>query len=143
MGNLRLSPEQLEKFKARTTIEQPELESVGTKVKYTPRPGATLKPGEMNKTETRWSQLLDLKKRDGEILDYRYEPIKLRIGHNCFYTPDFMVVCADRFIMQEIKGGWIEDDAMVKFKAAANLYPWFVWEMHQYKKREWRRVFNL
>jgi hypothetical protein len=42
--------------------------------------------------------------------------------------------------MHEVKGGYIRDDALVKFKVARELYPQFRWRMWQYDKGEWRQV---
>lgn len=83
-------------------------------------------PGVMNKAEERYArEQLAPAKAAGVIRDWRFEPLKLRIGDKCFYTPDFLVVTAEGFIeLHEFKGHW-EDDARVKIKAAASLYPWF------------------
>lgn len=51
-----------------------------------------LKTGQMNKTESAYCQHLELRKRAGEIVWYRFEGIKLRLADNTFYTPDF---CCD------------------------------------------------
>jgi hypothetical protein len=49
--------------------------------------------------------------------------MKFRLADNTFYTPDFMVVMADGLLeAHEVKGFW-EDDARVKIKVAASLFP--------------------
>lgn len=53
-----------------------------------------LKTGQMNKTESAYCQHLELRKRAGEIVWYRFEGIKLRLADNTFYTPDFAVMLA-------------------------------------------------
>ena len=78
----------------------------------------------MNKLEAEYAQLLGLLKHGGDILDWRYEPIKLRLAHKTFYTPDFLVIQPDGFEFHETKG-FMRDDAAVKLKVAAQLYPWF------------------
>lgn len=79
--------------------------------------------GEMNKTERAYSQLLELRKAAGEVLWWKYQGVKLRLADNTFYTPDFDVVVADGGMeMHEVKGHWL-DDARVKIKVAADLYP--------------------
>lgn len=51
--------------------------------------------------------------------------IKLRLGDNCQYTPDFWVVNANgRMEAHEVKG-FMRDDARVKLMAAASMYPMF------------------
>lgn len=82
-----------------------------------------LKTGQMNKTESAYCQLLELRKRAGEIDWYRFEGIKLRLADNTFYTPDFSVMLANgEMEMHEVKGFWA-DDARVKIKVAAEQYP--------------------
>jgi hypothetical protein len=82
-----------------------------------------LKVGAMNKTEAGYGQQLELLKRAGEVLWYRFEGIKLRLADNTFYTPDFAVMLTNgQMELHEVKGYW-EDDARVKIKVAADLYP--------------------
>lgn len=82
-----------------------------------------LKPGAMNRTEATYSGHLELLKRAGEVLWYRFEGLKLRLADNTFYTPDFAVMAADGVIeCHEIKGFW-QDTARVKIKVASDLYP--------------------
>lgn len=86
----------------------------------------------MNKTETAYSQVLDRRVVAGEILEWRFEPMRLRLADNTFYTPDFAVqlLCGTLELI-DVKGrrgsgpgGW-EDDARVKIKVAAETYHWF------------------
>lgn len=82
-----------------------------------------LKSGQMNKTEAAYCQLLEMRKRAGEIAWYRFEGIKLRLADNTFYTPDFAVMLASgEMELHEVKGFWVED-ARVKTKVAADQYP--------------------
>ncbi|MCQ4171650.1 DUF1064 domain-containing protein [Hafnia paralvei] len=82
-----------------------------------------LKTGQMNKTESEYCQLLELRKRTGEIVWYRFEGVKLRLADNTFYTPDFAVMLSTgEMEMHEVKGFWT-DDARVKIKVAAEQYP--------------------
>ncbi|MEZ2694441.1 DUF1064 domain-containing protein [Hafnia alvei] len=82
-----------------------------------------LKTGQMNKTESEYYQLLELRKRAGEVVWYRFEGIKLRLADNTFYTPDFAVMLSTgEMEMHEVKGFWT-DDARVKIKVAAEQYP--------------------
>jgi len=93
-------------------------------------------PGKMNVGERKYSHVLQLLKLAGEIQDWKFEPMKLDIGPSggrCGYTPDFMVIALDDTIeLHEVKGrtvkkgkskAWCEEDAKVKIKAAANIYP--------------------
>lgn len=82
-----------------------------------------LKTGEMNKTEAAYGAHLELLKRAGEIVWYRFEGVKFRLADKTFYTPDFAVMTKDGFLeCHEVKGFW-EDDARVKIKVAADSYP--------------------
>ena len=82
-----------------------------------------LKAGAMNKTEAAYDQRLNILLHAGEILWYKFEGVKLRLADNTFYTPDFAVMNADGIMeMHEVKGFWM-DDARVKIKVAASIFP--------------------
>jgi len=82
-------------------------------------------PGRMNKTEAAYAYRLETLRTAGEIAWYGFEPLKLRLASNTFYTPDFMVMLLDGLIeLHEVKGFW-RDDARVKIKVAAERFPMF------------------
>ncbi|WP_048996105.1 hypothetical protein [Burkholderia multivorans] len=82
-----------------------------------------LKAGQMNKTEQRYAAHLEARKQAGEIVWYRFEGIKFRLADNTFFTVDFAVMLTDRSLeMHEVKG-FMQDDANVKLKVAADAYP--------------------
>lgn len=82
-----------------------------------------LKVGAMNQTEAAYGKHLEALKHSGKIAWYKFEGVKLRLADNTFYSPDFAVMCADgQMQMHEVKGFW-QDDAKVKIKVAADLYP--------------------
>lgn len=82
-----------------------------------------LKPGQMNKAEAAYALHLELLKRSGEVIWYRFEGLKLRLADNTFYTPDFAVLAKDSVLeCHELKGFW-RDDARAKVKIAAEMYP--------------------
>jgi len=93
------------------------------------------KTGKMNKTEKRYADLLALAVRAGEIERWNFERLKVRLADNTFFTPDFYVVYNDHIEIHEIKGGYIHEDAIVKFKMAAELFPEFKWKMIQQKTK--------
>lgn len=76
----------------------------------------------MNQLERDYEQLLQQRLMAGDIRDYQFEGMKLRLAKATFYTPDFVVV-TDCIEMHETKGFW-EDDARVKIKVAATQFPW-------------------
>lgn len=81
-------------------------------------------PG-MNNTEGAYAHILELRRRAGDIADWKFEAVKLRLANKTFYTPDFMVMGNEGYIdLVEVKGFW-RDDARVKIKVAARLYPIF------------------
>ncbi len=78
----------------------------------------------------------------GEIRDWCYEPLRFVLSHAIkgkrratTYTPDFLAI-SKKFTIYEIKGH-MEDDAAVKIKVAAELFPWFEWVLVTRKKGEW------
>lgn len=100
-----------------------------------------LKTGELNKTEQAYQAHLELLKRAGEIVWYKFEGIKLRLADNTFYSPDFAVMTKDCEIqIHEVKGakGVFTDDAKVKVKVAAEMYPFkFIVVYPKPKKAGW------
>jgi hypothetical protein len=53
------------------------------------------------------------------------QAITLKLGHDCRYTPDFAVLSeTGSFVLYEVKGFW-RDDARVKIKVAARMFPMF------------------
>lgn len=82
-----------------------------------------LKTGAMNKTEAAYAELLANRQHLGLIQWHKFEGLKLRLADNTFYTPDFFVMAADGHLeCHEVKGFW-QDDAKVKIKIAASMYP--------------------
>ena len=79
--------------------------------------------GKMNKTEAAYDAHLWTLRTAGQVFWHAFEGVKLRLADNTFYTPDFAVLAADGYLeMHEVKGFW-EDDARVKIKVAAALFP--------------------
>lgn len=79
--------------------------------------------GAMNGTEAAYAVHLDTRKAGREILDYWFEAMTFKLADGCRYTPDFVVQMVDGLIeVHEVKGHW-EDDALVKIKVAAELFP--------------------
>ena len=74
----------------------------------------------------------------GDLLWWKFEPIKLRLADGCFYTPDFMALTHTRLIvLYEVKGktrktradgtkydaAFSQDDSKIKIKVAAAEFP--------------------
>lgn len=82
-----------------------------------------LKTGAMNKTEQAYGAHLELLRQSGYVAWFKFEGVKLRLADNTFYSPDFAVMLTDgQMQMHEVKGFW-QEDARVKIKVAADLYP--------------------
>jgi hypothetical protein len=76
----------------------------------------------MNKWELRYAGELEVQRVCGLIDCWEFEPRKLRLAPRTYYTPDFLVVRNGEMEYHEVKG-WLRDDASVKFKVAAEMYP--------------------
>ncbi len=81
------------------------------------------KPGQMNRLETAYSAELELRRRAGDVLWFAWEAMKLRLADKTFLTPDFAVVNRDGEIEFHECKGFMEDDAAVKLKVAASMFP--------------------
>ena len=112
-------------------------------------------PGERNKLEAEYEAHLELLKRAGEIMDYEFEGVKLKLSNNTHLTIDFLVFTSDGFVQLhdtkgtttktttkgKVKAPWIEGDAAIKMKWCAEKYPFEIfaafktkdgWEKKQY-----------
>jgi hypothetical protein len=81
--------------------------------------------GEMNGIEKRYAAHLETQRICGAISGWKFEPIKLRLARATFYSPDFMVVMPSGCIELHETKGFMEDDAVVKLKVAAEMFPEF------------------
>jgi hypothetical protein len=91
------------------------------------------RPGEMNKTENAYSNFLDIRQAAGEIHEWWFEMVKVRIAYDeCWLTVDFMVQLPDGTIeFHDVKGGPTTDDAAVKEKVMADKFPFRLFEARQ------------
>lgn len=79
--------------------------------------------GTMNKTESAYADHLEMQRRAGAVEWFKFEALKFRLADLTFYTPDFVVLTSEGYLeAHEVKGHW-EDDARVKIKVAASIYP--------------------
>lgn len=79
--------------------------------------------GEMNKTEAAYAEYLVQLQREGEVLWHRFESVKLKLADRTHLTVDFFVMTKNGDLeAHEVKGFW-EEDARVKVKVAAAMYP--------------------
>lgn len=95
-----------------------------------------LKTGQMNQTEREYGEHLRAMQISSEVLWYRFEGLKLRLADNTFYTPDFAVMRSSGLLeCHEVKGFW-QDDARVKIKVAAEMYPFKFIALKKQSKRD-------
>lgn len=76
-----------------------------------------------NKLEASYGAYLDLLKHSGEVLWWRFQPLKFQLANGAYFTPDFGVLFSSReFELHETKGHWRES-ARVRIKVAAEQFP--------------------
>jgi hypothetical protein len=132
---MRVSEEQLAEILSRTGVRgEAARPSVGAPPFKLPRNEAgalalgRLPAGQMNKTEAAYDAHLRARQHDGDVLWHKFEGIKLRLANNTFLTVDFPVLTKSLVLeMHEVKG-FMQDDANVKLKVAASIYP-FVFKL--------------
>ena len=57
-----------------------------------------------NKSEREYAGILEIKKRNGDIIDWKYEPYSVRLATNTHIKPDFIVTTANGQEVHEVKG---------------------------------------
>lgn len=112
-------------------------------MKATARRTAPPRYERMNRTEEAWAEMLTL---DLDVLEWRYEEIRLRVGDGAFYTPDFFVITTDGLIeIHDTKGTtkagkyYAKEAAMVRIRSCVERYPWFTFKIvWKGKDKQWR-----
>lgn len=86
--------------------------------------GKRRKPGEMTKPEQRYSDLLEARKRAGEIVEWWFEAFTFKLADGTRFTPDFFVTFPDGSAeLVDVKGtGPVDDKSVVKVKVAADRF---------------------
>lgn len=81
-------------------------------------------PGQMNGLEKSYAEtILTPRKLAGEIIEWWFEAITLKLADDCRYTPDFLVMLADHSLECHETKGFMRDDAQIKLKLAAQTFP--------------------
>ncbi|WP_454732461.1 MULTISPECIES: hypothetical protein [Cupriavidus] len=124
---LRWSPEQLAAHQARHT--KPDAAKAAVR-KFDPMARfhalGRLPKSHMNRTERAYSVLLDEEKRCGEVIDWKFHAMHVRLADNTFYEVDFLVLHSDmRLAIHETKGGYTTDKGQLKIKLCAEVLPYF------------------
>lgn len=98
-------------------------------------------PGRMNKTEQKYSWILEGLKRTGIVRRWEFQGIRLKLADGAWYRPDFLLwKCDDTMECIETKGGFIREAALVRYKVARGQYPIFRFRMLQYKEKTWSEI---
>lgn len=93
----------------------------------------------MNKAEQKFALELERRRRLGQVVWWQFEPMRLKLADRTTYTPDFMAFDGCRVQVYEIKG-YRRDDAMVKLKVAARLFPFFDFYLVDVRKDQWKHT---
>lgn len=123
-----------------SAAEYKKLVGIASATPQAPRRDRTAgrEPGKMNRTEAAYAEYLEMRRHAGEIRKFDFEAIKLRLARSTFFEPDFVVwMLSGAIEIHEIKGGPIEEDARVKLKVAARLFPYFRFIVARRNGRGW------
>lgn len=80
---------------------------------------------QMNGTEKRRAIELEAMRRTGAIVLWKFEAITLKLADDTRFTPDFFVLHNDGTVEFQETKGWLREDALIKLKVAAALFPFF------------------
>jgi hypothetical protein len=116
------------------------------------RGGKLRKHREPNQTEAEMGNILEARRRRGEIVSAEFEAITLRWG-DMEYTPDYFVIrqIAENhtemgggpmveIVYVEVKGGWKWEDSVVKFKAFRKAMQWARFEFWEKIDGRWNQA---
>lgn len=95
----------------------------------------------MNKTEREFSMLLTSWVSQKKLIEWVHEGVTLRWADGMTYTPDFWTAAPSGLhILYECKGPYIEEDALIKFRAARDKWGEY-FEFRFWQKRDgWREL---
>lgn len=85
--------------------------------------GVPKKPTFKSDLEARYAAHLECRKIAGDLRDWRYEPIRLRLADGTFYKPDFMVMAMDDVIEIHESKGHMREAARVRLNVAVEMFP--------------------
>ena len=96
--------------------------------------------GKMNANETKWATELQ---NDPKVAWFKFEPLSLYLSHPdkgqpARLKPDFLVVMNDgTTYLDDVKSGGMDDNAaLVRMRAAAELYPIWIFRLVKPKPRK-------
>ena len=113
----------------------------GVKLLTDPKPLAYTKPWprqeRSRKTKVEVEFELRLKASHPKATIY-FEAVRLVLGERCVYTPDFWV--PELLCFFEVKGPYMHEDSLIKWKTARTIHSWARFELWQ-KKGGWRKLY--
>ena len=93
-----------------------------------------------SRTEERYGAMLAAQQQAGLLTQWWYEPMRLALAPRTTLTPDFLLQWSGGpetpLTFDEVKG-WRREDAMVKLKVAARLYPIFRFRWVEWTQGAW------
>ena len=92
----------------------------------------------MNGLEAKYAAHLETMRRAGKILLWRFESVKFRLADRTWYTPDFYIMRPDGTIEIHETKGWMEEDANIKIKTVAELFPEFLFVLVKWSNNTWQ-----
>lgn len=90
----------------------------------------------MNGLEQAWSDVLTQRVKDGTALWWKFEGITLKIAPDTRLTCDFTVQLPDGEIVLYETKGFMEGDAHVKLKVAADVFPFRIFVVKKLAKKD-------
>lgn len=91
----------------------------------------------MNRTESLYAGKLEALRQAGGIIGWKYEALTFRLANRCSYTPDFLVITPEEIQVHEVKGGYVREDGLIKWKMTAAAHPEFRFFMCKYTNGKW------
>lgn len=91
----------------------------------------------LNKTERAYYDLLEAGRKFGRYDWVGVQSITLKLGDDCRYTPDLWTLANGILDAHEVKGFW-RDDAKVKIKTAARMYPFIRFYVVSRQGGQWK-----
>lgn len=96
-------------------------------------------PKQPNKTEAEYGRILESEFPGCPVI---FEGIRLKWGGDMHYTPDWLVIRPGKWLLIEIKGGWIWSRDSVRFKGCkAEWSEHFEFRLWQKSAGTWARLY--
>ena len=129
------SESQYREWLRRASTPQSAVPTLGTNKKVS----TGLLPPQKRASKTRVEIDFEVRlKTDWPQMTILFEMVKLKIDERCWYTPDFFIPQLLTFF--EVKGPYVREDSLIKFKAARVIHNWAVFQMWQKKDGIWERI---